>query len=629
MSTHPITLLLADSQIDEVTALKLSIESQIGNCRVVTTDNGTHALEIAEDHQSYAVISDLRLNDMSGLKLLLRLKAICPTIKTVLMSDCTTDSVRKMCLDSGVDFYMEKPLDAVLLSTMLGLSLQDTDSIFRGTLDNLNIPDALQLVIGRTSLMLMRIDGPSGQGVIEIADGQVIHARLNGRIGEQAFFELVCWTEGQFEIIDVECSEERTIGVPLPQLLMKAAVFQSEQPSSAQQSENDASDRGKQQAFFDSEATAPTVNTVWENMSHYKQQETTWDHPIVSNKPTPHMGPIPSINAYRSARTASGKPLQFKKAPARVRYSIPDAVDLISKPVASPSHRRRFRPVELPSARRMLVASLCACCILVGGVRYFGLLETNYGRDLGASAADLVEQIAPEAGVLDQLGLLWEQSIKTSRTVVIDNDSIQAHLKNDERSVPVEPESSAKLWPSYTLSVQNHNTLLAAPNLIGVSGELYDNLRLQANPWVEVQNAAGDRIGGMATRLEGSSEDLILPNSLARVLSLSTETVNTVRMRQVAWQDKTKRSLTFVESKDLPGRFCEYWYAVGVSLPALQKAGLTPGETAIIRGPSGMLPVRVQLVDRGNDELIWLSKPVCDAAGVVPGSDNVKLFPNG
>lgn len=631
MSTNPITILLADSQIDEVTALKLSIESQVGNCRVVSTDNGAHAMAIANDHDFHAVISDLRLNDMSGLKLLLRMKAACPTIKTVLMSDCATDNAKKMGLDSGVDYYIEKPIDVALLATQLGMELgpeEQTDSIFRGTLDNLNIPDALQLVIGRTSPMLMRIDSPNGVGAIEIADGQVIHARLNGRIGEQAFFELVCWTEGQFEVIDVVCSEERTIAIPLPQLLMKAAAFQSERPSIDQQSETIALEKIRQQSFFESKATAPTVNTVWENMSHYKQRESNWDQPA-SNKPTPRMKPIPSINAYRSSRKDTEKPLAFKKAPRQVRYSTPNVSDLISAPITSSYDRNRFRPVELPSARRLLVASLCACCMLVAGVRYFGLLETHYGRDIGASAADLVEQIAPEAGVLDQLGFLLERKVKMSNKVVIDNNSIQAHLKQDEPSEPVlRPTPAAQQWPSYTLSVQNHKMLLTAPNLIGVAAELYDQLRLQTNPWIEVQNTEGTQIGGMAVRIEAGAQDLILNTSMARVLSLSAENVSTVRMGQVSWQDKTKQSLTFAKSKDLPGRFCEYWYAVGVSLPSLQKAGLTPGETAIIRGPSGMLPVRVQLVDRGNDELIWLSKPVCDAVGVAPGSDSVKLFPN-
>jgi hypothetical protein len=52
-----------------------------------------------------------------------------------------------------------------------------------------------------------------------------------------------------------------------------------------------------------------------------------------------------------------------------------------------------------------------------------------------------------------------------------------------------------------------------------------------------------------------------------------------------------------------------------VSLEALKRIGLTPGSHAVVRGPSGYQSVRVQLVDRGNDQEIWLSQPVRDSIG--------------
>ena len=45
------------------------------------------------------------------MKLLFRIKAANPAVITVMMSDCGSHDARKMCLDAGVDFFLEKPVD--------------------------------------------------------------------------------------------------------------------------------------------------------------------------------------------------------------------------------------------------------------------------------------------------------------------------------------------------------------------------------------------------------------------------------------------------------------------------------------------------------------------------------------
>lgn len=627
MSSDQITLLLANSQIDEITAWKLGIESHINNCRVVTTDNGSHAIQLAADRKFGISIADMRLTDMSGLKLLLRLKAASPGITTILVSDCNNDAANQMCLNSGIDFHFQKPFDLMQLAKTLGTNIQASSSMFRGTLDDLNVPDVLQLVIDRPIPMLMRIDGPSGQGAIEIADGQVIHARMNGHIGEQAFFELVGWNEGHFEVIDVVCPEERTIALPLQQLLMKAAMFHSEQEQ-MNETQEDKTEQSDNEPFFLPDAMAPTVNAVWQNMSHYKTQQPGWNRPKVTGNSGIDVGPM-AMRPRHGVQKTLEQPLQFKKDPHSVD-AVPNVKELMSKPTR-PQQTKRRSPFELPSARRMMVASLAACFVVFGSVRYLGLFSSNYGRNMETSVDHLVQEIAPEGNsFVEQIANAFDhQKKRPQKAVVITEEDISRHMQNQTMSSPKAASPSTQLWQSYMLSVRNDDSLLGGANLIGVAAHLYDELALQENPWVELQGEAGNRIGGMALRMEGESGNIVLPRSLARALLLSQETSTEVRMRQVAWTSAgPKESVTFERSKDLPGQYCEYWFAVGVSLPTLKKSGLAPGEYASIRGPNGIQAVRVQLVDRGNKDVIWVSKPVRDAVGLANGTAGVKLFPS-
>ncbi len=67
---------------------------------------------------------------------------------------------------------------------------------FRGSLQELPLPDILQLVAmsGRTGSFKFLSDGASGQ--IFLADGQVVHAAAGDLQGEEAVYELAIWPNG-------------------------------------------------------------------------------------------------------------------------------------------------------------------------------------------------------------------------------------------------------------------------------------------------------------------------------------------------------------------------------------------------------------------------------------------------
>ncbi len=635
MKKQDQTILLADSQIDEIAALKQAIESGIPGTKVVTADRGDRALDLADSRPLRAVLADMRLSDMSGLKLLMKLKASHPEVVAIMLSDAGGDRAESLCREAGIDGFLEKPLSIPRLHAMLGGIGEGEGAVFRGTLRDLSVPDVLQLVVDREPPMLMRIDSELGQGAIEIVGGEVVHARVNGKIGEQAFHELVTWQAGHFEVVDVLWPEERTIAMPLQQILVRAAAYaETKRTEEAREESRRMQEARPATSFFDSTTQSATAGSIWDYTSHYTRPGAPASAASRSTRAAA-MAAMPAFAAYYRER-GGGQPLRFKARESRPP-APPEPAPVETAPPAPPSPGPMRRPVRLPSARRILVASSLAICAIMAVAHFSGLFTVQYARDFAPAFMDMVHDIVPGAE-------RQERARQTRRTANAEPSAASVAISNN-RLAPAAPsrhagqatqgirrqnvaaETTEAPWHRLTVGVRDDDQLLSGVNHVGVRADLFDQLQLGTNPWVDLRCTQGRRMGGFAVRIDHSPEPVIMTRSMARGFGYGLEDVYEVNLRPVEWANRPGQSVAFETQRDLPGRFCTYWYSVGLSLSAMQEAGLTPGAHAVVRGPQGLQTVRVQLVDRGRDNEIWLSKPVRDAVGDVEGSGAIVLFP--
>jgi DNA-binding MarR family transcriptional regulator len=94
---------------------------------------------------------------------------------------------------------------------------------FQGSLEELPLPDVIQLVAasGKTGRFLM--EGRLGNGQIVLREGQIVHAECGPLRGEEAFYELATWQEGSFRFEQVAEAAEASIEKSNTNLLMAAA----------------------------------------------------------------------------------------------------------------------------------------------------------------------------------------------------------------------------------------------------------------------------------------------------------------------------------------------------------------------------------------------------------------------
>jgi len=94
-----------------------------------------------------------------------------------------------------------------------------------GSIREFNVSDVVQFLSGseKTGILRLRTSQSGAEGSILFAEGTVVHAELGGSVGEDAFFDLMLWGEGQFAFEpDVEPTEH-TVRQSSTNLLLEGA----------------------------------------------------------------------------------------------------------------------------------------------------------------------------------------------------------------------------------------------------------------------------------------------------------------------------------------------------------------------------------------------------------------------
>lgn len=81
----------------------------------------------------------------------------------------------------------------------------------RGQLNEIDVSSILQMLCVGKRRSVLRLERRGMKGTILIDQGQIVHAALGSLDGEEAFFRLVMWRDGMFQISDPVELTTRTI----------------------------------------------------------------------------------------------------------------------------------------------------------------------------------------------------------------------------------------------------------------------------------------------------------------------------------------------------------------------------------------------------------------------------------
>ena len=90
-----------------------------------------------------------------------------------------------------------------------------------GRLADLGLPDLIQVLSSGHKTARVTLSSPRGEGSLWFDRGQISSAQSEHRSGDDAFFDLLGWTEGRFEVHTAEHVPSRNITTQTTALLLE------------------------------------------------------------------------------------------------------------------------------------------------------------------------------------------------------------------------------------------------------------------------------------------------------------------------------------------------------------------------------------------------------------------------
>lgn len=234
----------ADEQVTAVLALKLRQQ----NYETLSLSSTVNALAMIRDFSPHLIISEMVLPELSGVDFLKRIKMNPETahIPFIFLSSSRNVEDKIIAHEMGAESFFSKPIFIKVLINRINDFFQERDfreilssaheqETFSGNLQNISVIDLLNIVHeNRRQGLIALVSGSGEKGTIHFADGAIVRIERAGaddKNGEETFYSLLPWSEGEFTVTYAPHSVEPNITEPFERLMVSAMSWLSEYQS--------------------------------------------------------------------------------------------------------------------------------------------------------------------------------------------------------------------------------------------------------------------------------------------------------------------------------------------------------------------------------------------------------------
>ncbi len=190
-------VLIVDDEETLTWSMAKSLSKDRDKYEVLTANNGREALNLLKKTKVDLVISDIRMPDINGLDLLVRIKMEHPQTKVIIMTAYGSTDIQKEANRRGSLYYIEKPFEISDIRKII-VDLVGKKKGFQGRVFDVQLTDIIQMnCLGRLTTALV-ITRNGEKGVIYFNEGEIIHAEVGEQKGTEAFYRILSWEEGEF-----------------------------------------------------------------------------------------------------------------------------------------------------------------------------------------------------------------------------------------------------------------------------------------------------------------------------------------------------------------------------------------------------------------------------------------------
>jgi len=197
MSKDLKKVLIVDDEETLTWSMAKSLSKDRDKYEVIIANNGKEALSQLKDNKIDLVISDIRMPDINGLDLLVKIKKDYPDTKVIIMTAYGSSDVQKEANRRGSLYYVEKPFEISDIRKII-IDLIGKKKGFQGKVFGLQLTDIIQINCLSRVTTALTFTKDSEKGVIYLNEGEIVHAECGEEQGTDAFYKIMGWQEGEF-----------------------------------------------------------------------------------------------------------------------------------------------------------------------------------------------------------------------------------------------------------------------------------------------------------------------------------------------------------------------------------------------------------------------------------------------
>jgi DNA-binding response OmpR family regulator len=226
-------VLIVDPDADRDAALALRLRNDGYDVTVVSTVK--KALEIINKGAADCIIAETTLGDGNGMDLCKSMKNHPAFSALPFLFIAAAVDQRSMAegLRAGADDYLPKPVDPEVVALKLHRLLlkklgHDSRPGIKGSLAQMEVTDLVQILSSSQKSVKIKLTEGDTTGEVYLDRGEVVHAVLGSCAGETAFYRLMWFNKGDFEVVPCATFPDRTIAMTVMELLMEGARIDDE-----------------------------------------------------------------------------------------------------------------------------------------------------------------------------------------------------------------------------------------------------------------------------------------------------------------------------------------------------------------------------------------------------------------
>jgi len=187
--------------------------------RIIKVENSAKALKLIDRVAVDLVITGLRVPEEDSLHFIQKLKETRPGISRVVLTDVVSPTLKTKIDQLGVSTYLEEPINMDALTELL---LAELKIAYGGRIRGISLSSFTQMLELEGKSCVLRVRGSRETGELFFSKGELIAAKLGGRIGTNAAIEILGWPKILIDVDFEPFEKEREITIPLMSLLLES-----------------------------------------------------------------------------------------------------------------------------------------------------------------------------------------------------------------------------------------------------------------------------------------------------------------------------------------------------------------------------------------------------------------------